>query len=270
MANEPRWRRVLGRMQRRSGTPRAARTYTETFVNADARDALSEVRASTLVMHAVDDQMFPIAQGRAVAQRIAGARFVDLPGADHFPWFLNGERVAAETQELLTGSRGGSGGTRRLCTVLFTDIVGSTEHLSELGDMRWRDLLSSYERLVRSHLLRYSGHEVDFIGDGVLVLFDDPTAALDCARDLTAAIRELGLEIRSGIHAGMVELRGDDVAGMAVHIAARVMAAADGSEVLVTRTVKDLLLGADTTLHPRGAHELKGIPDRVELFALIP
>jgi class 3 adenylate cyclase/alpha-beta hydrolase superfamily lysophospholipase len=268
MAADIRWRRAVGRMQRRSATPRAAYTYWDVFAAADVRDVLVDVRVPTLVMHAVGDPIIPVAQAQALAQGIPGARFVELPGADHFPWFTNADRVAAETQELLTGTRGGAGGRRRLCTILFTDIVGSTERLSELGDARWGDVLSRYERLARSQLLRYGGQEVDFAGDGLLALFDDPVAAVECARDLTGAVRELGVEIRAGIHSGLVEIRGDDVAGMGVHIAARVMGAAGASEVLVTRTVADLLLGADAPLEPRGAPELKGVPERLELFAL--
>jgi class 3 adenylate cyclase len=268
MADDPRWRRVLGRMQRKAGTPRATHRFWEMFGTEDVRHALARVRAPALVMHAVGDRLIPIDQTRFLAKGIPGARFVQLPGADHFPWFTNTDRVAAETQELLTGSRGGTGGARRLCTVLFIDIVGSTERLSELGDTRWRDVLSDYERIVRSHLLRYGGQEVSFMGDGVLALFGDPIAAIDCARALTATVRELGLEIRAGMHTGMVEIRGDDVAGMGVHIAARVMAVAGASEVLVTRTISDLLIGVDVNLEPRGAHELKGVPDQLELFAL--
>jgi class 3 adenylate cyclase len=268
MAGDQRWRRVLGRMQRRCGTPRAARVSWQAFVEADVREALVDVRAPTLVMHAAGDQIVPAAQGRALAAGVRGARFVELPGADHFHWFTNDERVASETQELLTGRRGSGGAARRLATVMFIDIVGSTERLSELGDSRWRDVLTAYERLARFHLLRHGGQEIDFSGDGLLALFDDPLSALECARDLTTAVRELGVEIRAGLHTGMVEIRGEDVAGMGVHIAARVMAAAAASEVLVTRTVSELLLGLDATLEPRGPHELKGVPERIELFAL--
>ncbi len=157
MAHDPRWRRVLGRMQRRAGTPAAAYRYWQTFVKSDVRSALDDVRAPVLVLHAVGDRLMPVEQGRAIAERIPGARFVELPGADHFHWFTNADRVAAETQELLTGARGGAGGARRLSTVLFTDIVDSTARAGELGDSRWRDLLSSHDRLVRSYLDRYGG-----------------------------------------------------------------------------------------------------------------
>jgi class 3 adenylate cyclase len=222
-----------------------------------------------LILHAVGDRVIPIAQGRAIAERIPGARYVELPGADHFPWFTNADRVADETQELLTGSRGGGRGARRLCTLLFTDIVGSTVRAGQLGDARWRDVLSSHDRLLRSDLLRYGGQEVKFTGDGLLALFDDPHPALDCASALVHGTRDLGLEIRIGTHTGVIVLRENDVAGMAVHIAARVMATAAASEVLVTRTVRDLLLGSETKLEPRGSHELKGVAERLELYALL-
>ena len=269
MAHDQRWRRVLGRMQRRAGTPSAAYSYWQTFAKSDVRSALQEIRAPALVMHAASDVLMPVGQGRAIAAGIPGARFVELPGADHFHWFTNADRVAAETQELLTGARGGAGGARRLSTVLFTDIVDSTARAGELGDSRWRDLLSSHDRLVRSYLDRYGGQEVKFTGDGVLALFDDPQTALECAGALTIAVRDLGLEIRAGIHTGMVEMRGDDVGGMAVHVAARVLATAGASEVLVTRTVRDLLLGLDVKLESRGAYDLKGVPEHTELYALV-
>jgi class 3 adenylate cyclase len=267
-AADARWRRVLGQMQRRSGTPRAARICWQAFVEADVRHALANVRVPTLVMHASGDRIIPIGQARALARGVAGARFVELPGADHFHFFTNADRVAAETQEFLTGSRGGTGGAHRLATVLFADIVGSTQQLSELGDTRWRDVLSSYERVVRSLLLRHGGREVNFMGDGLLALFDDPVAAIGCAAEHTSAVRSLGIEVRAGVHTGMVEIRGDDVAGMGVHIAARVMGAAGPSEVFVTRTVSDVLLGSDTQFEPRGRHSLKGIAEPLELFAL--
>jgi class 3 adenylate cyclase len=269
VADDVRWRRVLGRMQRRAGTPRAAHSYWHAaLVKADVRGELADVQARTLVLHCSGDLIVPVSQGRAIADAVTGARFVELPGADHIFWFTNADLVAAETQEFLTGSRGVAGGARRLSTVLFTDVVGSTVRAGELGDSRWRDLLNSHDRLVRTNLLRYGGHEVKFVGDGVLALFDDPDSALQCAGALTSAVRDLGLEIRVGVHSGLVEMRDDDVAGMAVHIAARVMAAASASQVLITRTVRDLLLGTDTQLAARGAYELKGIPEPMELFSL--
>jgi class 3 adenylate cyclase len=269
VAADPRWRRVLGRMQRRAGTPAAARLYWETtMLGEDVRDVLSEIAAPTLVMHSAGDTVVPVAQGRFLAAGIEGARFVELPGADHFHWFTNGDAVADETQAFLTGSRSAVAGGRRLATVLFTDIVGSTEQARRLGDARWRDLLEDHDRLVRRHLARYGGQDIKFTGDGFLAHFEDPLPALACAQELCLAVKDIGLEIRAGMHTGHVELRGEDVVGMAVNVAARVLAQAGPSEVLVTRTIKDLLAGSGPTFVSRGVHQLKGVPDTWELYAL--
>jgi len=210
----------------------------------------------------------PVAQGRFLATGIEGARFVELPGADHLHWFTNGDAVADETQAFLTGSRSALAGGRRLATVLFTDIVGSTEQARHLGDACWRDLLEDHDRLVRRRLARYGGEDIKFTGDGFLALFEDPLPALACAPELCLAVKDIGLEIRGGMHSGHVELRGGDVAGIAVNVAARVLAQAGPSEVLVTLTIKDLLAGSGPTFVSRGVHQLKGVPDTWELYAL--
>jgi class 3 adenylate cyclase len=266
-AADPWWRTVLGRIQRRAGTPRAAWLYwNATMVNGDVRELLPRVRVPTLIMHSAGDVIIPVAQGRFLAENIAGARFVELPGADHFHWFINGDRVAEETRTFLTG-RGAAFGGRRLATVLFTDVVGSSERAAELGDAKWRDLLENHDRLIGRAAARHGGRVIKSTGDGLLVLFDDPFAAVSCAREVSHAVDQLGLEIRAGVHSGLVELRGEDVSGIAVNVAARVLAEADASEVLVTRTVKDLLAGSGGSFHARGARRLKGIPDSWELYA---
>jgi class 3 adenylate cyclase len=263
------WRKVLGRMQRRAGTPAAARLYWQTtMVKGDVRHLLADVRAPTLILHSAEDVIIPAAQGRFLGANIEGARFVELPGADHFHWFTNGDKVADEIQWFLTGSRGSDTGGRRLATVLFTDIVGSTAKAGELGNARWRDLLDDHDRLVRRHITRHDGQAIKFTGDGFLVLFADPLAALTCAQDLATSVKDLGFEIRAALHTGRVELRGEDVSGMAVNVAARVLAEAGASEVLVTRTVKDLLAGSGPTFVARGSRELKGVPDVWELYAV--
>ena len=268
VADDPRWRRVLGRMQRRAGTPAAARLYWETVMGeGDVRDRLSAITARTLVMHSVGDRLIPVAQGRFVAEGIGGAQFVELPGSDHFHWFINGDRVADETQRFLTGSQGVVTGGRQVATVLFTDIVGSTDYAARVGDGRWRDLLEDHDRLVERSLGRYGGRAVKFTGDGVLALFNDPWPALICAQDLCSAVQGIGLTIRVGLHAGRIEQRGEDVSGMAVNVAARVLTLAGDSEVLLTRTVKDLLAGSGPALHARGTHRLKGVPDTWELYS---
>ena len=269
MASDMRWRAALGRMQRRAATPRAAyRYWQDAVIKTDVRAALPHVRAPTLVLHAVGDALFPLAQGRAIAAGIRGARLNELPGEDHFMFFKNAELVAAETQEFLTGTRGSVGGSRHLSTIVFTDIVGSTARAAHLGDSLWRDLLLSHDRVLKDCLHRYNGRYVNSTGDGVLALFDDPDTALDCARALTRGVRDLGLEIRVGAHTGVVEFRDDAVAGMAVNIAARVMAKADASEILVTQTMRDLLIGSSTRFEPRAVHSLKGVPERFALYAV--
>jgi class 3 adenylate cyclase len=269
VAADPRWRRVLGRMQRRAGTPAAACLYWETtMLQGDVRHLLGDIHVPTLILHSAEDVIVPAAQGRFLAANIEGARYVELPGADHIYWFTNGDAVADESQAFLTGSRGSPAGGRRLATVLFTDIVGSTARAGALGNARWRDLLEDHDRLARRHIARHEGQEIKFTGDGFLVLFADPLAALACAQELSQAVRELGLEMRAGLHSGPVELRGDDVSGMAVNVAARVLAEAQASEVLMTRTVKDLLTGSGPTFVSRGTHRLKGVPDAWELYAL--
>lgn len=266
--SDQRWRRALGRIQRRAGTPAAAYRYWDaTMVRGDVRDVLPDVAVPTLIMHSSEDVIIPVAQGRYLAENIPGAQFVELPGADHFHWFLNGDRVADESRAFLTGSSSSEAGGRRLATVLFTDIVGSTARAGELGDGRWRDLLEAHDQVVRRHVARYDGRVVKFTGDGFLILFGDPLAGVSCARELCAAVNELGIEMRAGVHTGLIELRDDDIAGMAVNVAARVLAQAEGSEVLVTRTVKDLLAGSGPPFVLRGVHELKGVPDTWELCA---
>jgi pimeloyl-ACP methyl ester carboxylesterase/class 3 adenylate cyclase len=268
VAADPRWRKVLGRIQRRACTPAAARMYWETtMVQADVRGALERIDVPTLVMHSAEDALVPAAQGRFLADHIKDAHYVEMPGADHFMWFTNGDLVADETETFLTGTRATATGGRRLATVLFTDIVGSTEHLERLGNARWRDLLEDHDRLVTRHLTRHRGQAIKFTGDGVLALFDDPLSALDCAQALCRSVTDLGLQIRAAVHSGQVELRGEDVSGLAVHVAARVLAYAEASEVLVTRTIKDLLAGSGPSFRDRGTHQLKGIPDSWEIYA---
>ena len=266
MADDPRWRATLARMQRRAATPGAAHAYWEATVAADVRGALGDIRAPTLVLHAQADRVVPVAQGRFVAENIAGSRYVEVPGGEHFFWFQDGDAVTQHIEEFLTGGRRGTGGGRRLATVVFGDIVGSTEIAGRLGDARWRDLLESHDHVVRRELRRFGGHEVKFTGDGFLALFDAPDAGVDCAAAIVAAMAPLQLEVRHGVHTGTVEMRGADVAGMAVNVAARLLGHAGPSEIVVTRTVKDLLAGDGRAMDPLGRHRLKGVDDEWELY----
>jgi class 3 adenylate cyclase/pimeloyl-ACP methyl ester carboxylesterase len=269
MAADPRWRATLARLQRRAGTPSSAcRYWNDAFAETDIREVLPAVQAPTLVAHVRDDRVFPIAQGRYVAQAIAGARFVELPGTDTIYWFENGDRVAELLEELVTGSLATARHDRRLATLLMTDIVHSTVTAATLGDSRWRELLDSHDFDSRRTIERYGGRVVKFTGDGYLALFDGPERAIEAALELATVIAELGIPIRAGVHTGTVEVRGDDIGGVAVNTCARVQALARPSETLVTRTVKDLVAGTEFRFSERGTHELKGVPDTWQLFAV--
>jgi class 3 adenylate cyclase len=203
-----------------------------------------------------------------VADNIADARFVEVPGSDDFMWAGDPDAVLEEIQEFLTGVRPAPEPDRVLATVLFTDIVGSTEEAARRGDRGWRDLLDQHHALVRRELERFRGREIDTSGDGFLATFDGPARAIRCAGAISAGVRSLGLEVRAGLHTGEVELVGSDVAGIAVHIGARVAALAGAGEVLVSSTVKDLVAGSGIEFEDRGVHALKGVPGEWRLFAV--
>jgi class 3 adenylate cyclase len=211
----------------------------------------------------------PAAHGRYLASQIPGARYVELPGSEHFWFDGDSEIILAEVEEFITGARPAVAADTVLLTVLFTDIVDSTHHAAELGDRRWRDVLEQHHRAVRTVLERFRGREVDTTGDGFLVVFDGPARAIRCAFAITAAVRDLGIEVRAGVHTGECEVIGDSVAGLAVHIGARVSALARPSEVLVSSTVKDLVVGSRFLFKDRGRHELKGVPGEWQVFAVI-
>jgi class 3 adenylate cyclase len=214
--------------------------------------------------------MLPVDGGRYLAERISGAKYLELDGIDHFPQVGNTDALLDEIEEFLTGARPAAELDRVLATVLFTDVVGSTERAATLGDRRWRDLLEQHHAAVRRELGRFRGREVNTAGDGFLTTFDGPARAIRCARAITEAVRPLGLAIRAGLHTGEIELASDDIAGLAVHIAARVAALAGPAEVLVSSTVKDLVAGSGLHFEDRGAHALKGVPGEWRLFAVAP
>jgi class 3 adenylate cyclase len=199
---------------------------------------------------------------------MADARFVELAGEDHWPWITDPDEIVDEVEEFLTGERHEREPDRALATVLFTDIVGSTERATALGDRRWRDLLEQHDRLVRHELGRHRGREVKTTGDGVLATFDGPARGINCARAICAQVRPLGIEVRAGLHTGECELRNGDVGGIAVHIGARVAGMAGPGEVLVSGTVKDLVVGSGLAFTDRGTHSLKGAPGEWRLYAL--
>jgi class 3 adenylate cyclase len=223
----------------------------------------------TLVIHRIDDLFVPVGLGRYLGDNIPGARYVELPGADHAPWTGNADEIIDEIEEFLTGQRSGRG-ERTLVTVVFTDIVDSTGRAASLGDQAWHAYLDTHDALVRSEFQRYGGREVNTTGDGFLGAFDSPTQAVRCAHAIVTSSAAKGIAVRAGAHTGECERRGNDLAGLTVHIAARVAALAASGEVLVSRTLRDLVVGSDLRFANRGEHQLKGVPEAWQLFALEP
>jgi class 3 adenylate cyclase len=240
------------------------RSYRE----IDVTDVLPTLRVPAVVLHRTGDTAIHVEAGRMIANGIPGARFVELPGDDHIPWFGDADALLEEIEEFLTGSRHASEPDRALATVLFTDIEGSTARAAELGDRRWRELLDRHQTLVRAQLTNYAGREVKTMGDGFLATFDGPAKAIRCACSVAEHSSSEGVEIRAGVHTGECELIGDDVGGMAVHIGARVAAQAGAGEVLVSSTVRDLVVGSGIEFADRGSHELKGVPGEWRLLAV--
>ena len=256
----------------RAASPSMARAMIMAVRHADVRDSLPRVTAPALILHRTDSDFTPVAHGRYLAEHIAGSRFVELPGDDTLYWVGNTGPMLDEIEEFITGMRGGSDAERLLTTIVFTDIVGSTERAAVLGDGRWRDLLDNHDTIIRHELQRFGGREVNTAGDGFVATFSSPSAALACADDIVHAVRVLGIEVRVGIHAGEVEVRGalkNDIAGMAVHIGARVAALAEASEVLVSSTVRDIVTGSRHRFADRGESALKGVPGHWRLHALV-
>jgi class 3 adenylate cyclase len=258
----------LARALRRAASPATAAAVIRMLFQLDIRPILPSIRVPTLVMQRRDNEILTIDQGRYLAEHIEGARFVELPGADYVVGIGDVDSVVDEVEEFLTGTPAAIDTDRVLATVLFTDIVGSTERSAELGDQRWRDVLDAHDQLAERQLARYRGTLVKATGDGLVATFDGPARAIWCALALRDGLRRLGVEIRGGVHCGEIERRGPDVSGLAVHIAARVQAEARPGEVLVTRTVKDLVAGAQIAFLDRGPHALKGVPDEWQLFAV--
>jgi len=266
-ADDPRFREWWARFLRMSASPSAAVALTSMNAEIDIRHLLPAIRVPTLILHRSGDMVFDIGGSRYMAGQIPGAKFVELPGADHLPWVGDADATLDEIEEFLTGVRPDADPNRVLSTVLFTDIVRSTEQAAEVGDRRWRTLLDDHHAVVRKELRRFRGREVSTAGDGFLATFDGPARAIRCAGAITEAVKPLGLEVRAGLHTGEIELMGDDVAGIAVHIAARVAALAGPGEVLASSTVKDLVAGAGICFADRGTHVLRGVPDEWRLFA---
>ncbi len=267
MAHDETYQRWWANFLRLSASPGAAIAIMRMNMDIDVRHLLPSIRVPTLILHRVGDRLTKIDQGRYLAERIPGAKLVELPGDDHAPMVGDTEAIVDEIEEFLTGVRHPPEVDRVLATVMFTDIVRSTEHAAQLGDRRWRDLLEGYYALVRRELSRYRGREIDTAGDGVLATFDGPARAIRCALGIETAARPLGVEIRAGLHTGECEIIGDKMAGLAVHIGARVAAIANPGDILVSSTVKDLVAGSGIKFQDRGQHSLKGIPGEWHLYA---
>jgi class 3 adenylate cyclase len=269
LAEDPTLAAWFARLQRLAASPSAARILLNSAADLDTREVLPRIGVPTLVMHRSRDSAWDPRHSHYLAEHIPGARYVELEGTDSFPFIGDSDAIVEEIEEFLTGTRSGGELSRALLTVMFTDIVDATARAARLGDGRWRDLLADHDTQVREQLARFGGREVKTVGDGFLVTFEGPPSrALRCALAITAAARELAVEVRIGVHTGECELIGEDVGGMAVHIAARVNALAGPGEVLVSGTVFGTVVGGPFAFEDRGFHELRGVPGHWPLFAL--
>ncbi len=260
----------FARLQRLAASPSEARILLNAATELDVREVLSRISVPTLVMHRSGDSAWDPRHSRYLAEHIPGARHVELDGIDSLPFVGDGDAIAEEIEEFLTGGRGGGERARALLTVMFTDIVDATARVATLGDGRWRDLLARHDEEVRKELHRFEGREVKTVGDGFLATFaGPPSRALRCALAIDRTAQDLGVEVRIGVHTGECELIGEDVGGMAVHIASRVSGLAGAREVLVSGTVFGTVVGGPFTFEDKGFHELKGVPGRWPLFALV-
>ena len=253
----------------RAASPSMARAIIKKIREADVRDRLERIAVPMLILHRDNPNFSPVEHAHYLAERVAGSHLVELPGEDALYWVGDTAPMLDEIEEFITGVRGVSDAERLLTTIVFTDIVGSTERAALIGDDRWRDLLDNHDTIIRHELQRFGGREVNTAGDGFVATFTSPSAALACADEIVDAIRVLGIEVRIGVHAGEVEVRGADVAGMAVHIGARVAALAASSEVLVSSTVRDIVTGSRRRFADRGESALKGVPGEWRLYALV-
>jgi class 3 adenylate cyclase len=260
--------RGLARLQRLSIRPGVYGHFYRQTLEADISDLLPAIRCPTLVLNRTGNRIVPLEQSRQAAEAIEGAKFVELPGTDHGIFSEGVDLLLDEVEEFLTGVRSGGDPDRLLTTLVFTDIVGSTDKAAEVGDRKWRDMLDQHHELTRRELARFGGREVSTTGDGFFATFDRPISAVRCALALVNAMPSIGLQIRAGVHTGEVEVRGSDLGGLAVHIAARIMGQADQDEVLVSSTVKDLLTGSEIAFEDRDQHDLKGVPGAWHLYGV--
>ena len=267
LAGDNRFRDWYGRFERYGASPGMALAVLKMVHELDVRHVLPAIQCPVLILHRAGDAIVRVKHGRYLAKHISDARYVELQGEGHAFWSGDPDPILAEIQEFLTGTPPLAAVDRVLATVLFTDIVGSTETAARLGDDRWTRLLNAYRMLVRQELVRFRGREVDMAGDGLLATFDGPARGIRCATAIRGAVRSLGVDIRAGLHTGEVEQRGDGIAGIAVHVGQRVQAEADPGEILVSRTVVDLVAGSGIRFEDRGSRSLKGVTEQWRLFA---
>ncbi len=260
------WSATLARL---GASPRAILLLGEMTQSVDVRPLLPQVAVPTLVMHRIGDRVNEVDHSRYLVDRIPGARWVELPGDDFMLWAGDTDAIVDEVEEFLTGQRGGAEPTRVVATVMFTDVVGSTERARALGDRAWADLLEVHNARVRAELRRYGGREIDTAGDGFFISFESPASAIRCARAVLESVGEIGVDLRIGLHTGECDVVGDKLRGIAVHIGARVASEAGAGEALVSQTVKDLVAGLGIEFKDRGTHELKGVPDEWHLYSVI-
>jgi pimeloyl-ACP methyl ester carboxylesterase len=268
-ADDPDFLAQVATYFRRSASPGAAAALLRMNTEIDVRAVLPTIRVPTLVLHRTDDRDAHVDEGRWIASQIPGARFLELPGSDHLFWAGDTDPVLAEIEEFLTGVRPEPERERVLATVLFTDVVASTETAARLGDRRWRELLDTHRADVRSALARWRGEEIDTTGDGFLAVFDGPARAVRSAVAIRDSAAARGIQVRAGLHTGEIERRGSDLAGLAVHIGARVIGKAGPGEVVASSTVRDLVAGSGIQWADRGIHALKGVPDEWHLYSVV-
>lgn len=268
IAGDPAMRSLLAKYERHCASPQAAAAIVRMGSTIDVSGVLDRVVADTLVLHRSGDPNIHLSGAEALAEGIDGARLVRLPGVDHMPFFGDTEAVLTEIEGFLTGVRPTRAPDRGLATILFVDMVDSTRRVARLGNRRWRDLQASFFDVVAEELARHEGTEIGRQGDGSLATFPGPRQAVRCAGGIRSAVASLGIEVRSGIHTGEIERRGDQISGLSVHIGARVGSAATAGEIWVSRTVRDLLAGSDIVFDDRGAHSLKGLSEPWRLYAV--
>jgi class 3 adenylate cyclase len=265
---DPVAREWLGRYRRAAMSPDGIEAVLKMFLDIDVRHVLPTLSVPTLVLHRHGDRVVNWRASEWMAQQIPGARRVELPGRDHFPWAGDTDAIVEEVRAFLTGTRVPQEADRVLATVMFTDVVESTGRAASLGDRRWTELLDAHDDAVRRELVAFRGNEIKTTGDGFLATFDGPARGIRCARAIRSAATDLQLDVRVGLHTGEIELRGDDIGGLAVHISQRVSSAAEPKEIMVSSTVKDLVAGSGIEFEDRGERELKGVPGNWRLFAV--